>query len=319
MLLCKQIAVTTIQKNKAVALLSLYDIKAVLFDMDGTILNSMRCHQYAYAQAFQHYGIKNVTATEIYQNEGTLSEFNTLKKFLQRNNMLADEQLISKIVNYSHSISQKLLLMFGNQPIQYMPELIYRLKTEKYPLALVSGTSTSKIKLMLPESLYQNFNYVIGGRDVKNNKPDPECYLLAAKKLNVNPQNCLVIENSPNGIRAAKAAGMYCLAVTTTLSKTALTQADWIISPRITETVLFGKGSRISTINNKSTLPPTIFTKEVFKTFTKELKSSKEIPPNFMFIYKTDQKLKHLYARIIAVAFASIALSTTLLVFLFFA
>ena len=73
------------------------------------------------------------------------------------------------------------------------------------------------------------FDAVITGEDVKRKKPDPEIYLLAARRLALPPRRCLVVEDAPAGVEAAKAAGMFCLAVLTSAPRELLAAADWIV------------------------------------------------------------------------------------------
>jgi len=68
----------------------------------------------------------------------------------------------------------------------------------------------------------------INGDQVKNKKPDPELFLLAAERIGIEPANCVVIEDTPNGIQAAKAAGANCIAVTNSISAAKLSEADLV-------------------------------------------------------------------------------------------
>lgn len=95
-------------------------------------------------------------------------------------------------------------------------------------LAVASGTDQIKVranleKIGLPEP---SWNAVVTGNDVKNNKPAPDIFLSAAQKIGVEPGTCVVIEDSVNGIRAAKAAGMRCVAVAQTFPAERLQEAD---------------------------------------------------------------------------------------------
>jgi HAD superfamily hydrolase (TIGR01509 family) len=83
-----------------------------------------------------------------------------------------------------------------------------------YPVALASGSPTSVIReVMKLTGLDQVFRFTVFGDDMQNGKPDPEIYLTTAQKLGVDPARCLGIEDSGNGLRALKAAGMYAIAV----------------------------------------------------------------------------------------------------------
>jgi HAD superfamily hydrolase (TIGR01509 family) len=95
-------------------------------------------------------------------------------------------------------------------------------------LAVASGTDTIKVmanlqKIGLPE---ESWDAVVTGNDVKNNKPAPDIFLSAARRLGVAPAACAVVEDSVNGIRAAKAAGMRCVAVAQTFPAHLLREAD---------------------------------------------------------------------------------------------
>lgn len=95
-------------------------------------------------------------------------------------------------------------------------------------VAVASGTDQIKVmanlqKIGLPEA---SWDALVSGNDVKQNKPAPDIFLIAARKLDVAPADCVVIEDSVNGIRAAKAAGMRCVAVAQTFPASRLQEAD---------------------------------------------------------------------------------------------
>ena len=94
-------------------------------------------------------------------------------------------------------------------------------------VGLVTGTVQANIKAVLGNKIIALFDVVITETDVQRGKPYPDPYLRAAQKLDVTPEACLVIENAPVGIAAAKAAGMKCIALTTTLSPQQLDRADY--------------------------------------------------------------------------------------------
>jgi len=79
------------------------------------------------------------------------------------------------------------------------------------------------------EELLRKFDVVLTSEDVPRGKPHPDPYLEAARRLGVRPEECLVVENAPMGIRAAKAAGMRCLAVLSTLGPEDLDGADYFV------------------------------------------------------------------------------------------
>lgn len=94
----------------------------------------------------------------------------------------------------------------------------------------MTGAIRQNIEPVTGKELLENFDVIIPGHEVANTKPHPEPYLTAARKLDVQPNECLVIENAPLGIRAAKLAGMYCIAVKTTIkNEIQLHEADSIV------------------------------------------------------------------------------------------
>jgi beta-phosphoglucomutase len=102
------------------------------------------------------------------------------------------------------------------------------LKNQDVLVGLVTGSYYNEAQKILPKKVFDLFDTVVAGDCVTRGKPDPEPYLSAAKNLKVDPKECLVIENAPYGIKAAKSAGMMCYAVATSLSKEYLCQADKI-------------------------------------------------------------------------------------------
>lgn len=96
-------------------------------------------------------------------------------------------------------------------------------------LALVTGSNNAEATAALAATSLSNvFSTIVCAEDITHGKPHPEGYLLAAERLGVAPHDCIAIEDSPSGCRAAKAAGMTCIAITNTHSATELTDADYI-------------------------------------------------------------------------------------------
>ncbi len=97
-------------------------------------------------------------------------------------------------------------------------------------MAVASSADRVKIGINLREiGLSADiFDAIISGEDVERKKPFPDIYLLAAERIGLKPENCLVVEDAVSGITAGKAAGCKCLAVTTSFPAEKLTEADWI-------------------------------------------------------------------------------------------
>jgi beta-phosphoglucomutase len=94
-------------------------------------------------------------------------------------------------------------------------ELVASLRADGFRTAVGSSGPPANVALAIQGLALENaFDAVVTGRDVKRSKPDPECFLLAAERLSVPPERCVVFEDAPAGITAAKAAGMRCIAIT---------------------------------------------------------------------------------------------------------
>jgi len=118
----------------------------------------------------------------------------------------------------SKKLTQKIVEGYNNPSLQLFPgtaDLIKALhKTNEYKLAIASSSPKVAIKTMAKHfELEELFDVLVSGEEVKNGKPAPDVFLRTAAVLNVAPTNCVVLEDAPNGIRAAKAAGMKAITV----------------------------------------------------------------------------------------------------------
>jgi beta-phosphoglucomutase len=115
-------------------------------------------------------------------------------------------------------------------PLPGAIKIIKELKSEDFKLAVGSSGPPENVDLLLSQlKIKSKFDVIITSVDVKKGKPDPEVFLNAAKKLNIPPQNCIVIEDAPVGLEAAKRAGMISIALSTTHDQSELNDAYLII------------------------------------------------------------------------------------------
>lgn len=199
--------------------------EAVLFDMDGVIVDSMPYHFISWFEALKKYKV-TVTPLDIYEKEGEKSD-SCVRRFFQRDGIKFDEKKVQDVLNLRNKIYKKYFKVFLFEDIE---PVLKNLKKQNIKTAIVTGSSKQKVMAMLPKKIIKMFDVIISADMVKRGKPHPDSYLTAAKELNLNPGQCLVIENAPNGIKAAKAAKMFCVAVTTSLPKQYLSRADLIVS-----------------------------------------------------------------------------------------
>ena len=198
--------------------------KAILFDMDGVIVDSMPYHFLAWYEALRPYGVR-VSCFEVYSREGERWD-KSLSDFLRMGGIKPTPAIMEEVF----SLRQKL---FG----KYFKRFIFKgaedfllcLAHKGYRLGLVTGTPEAQVSGILPASVRKLFDCVVTGDTVRHGKPHPEPYLKAARLMGLRVHECLVVENAPYGIESARAAGMFCIAITTSLPRGYLSRADLIV------------------------------------------------------------------------------------------
>lgn len=197
-------------------------IKAVLFDNDGVLINSMPYHYKAWKTVFEEYNIF-IESEDVLLTEGCKSIELVQKIFADKEINLSDEEL-TRFVKRKNQLYQSIT------EATLRPEtesFLRQLKGDHLLIGLVTGTSRGNVDKVIHQAALALFDCVITGDDVSKGKPDPEAYLKAANELNVVSSECLVIENAPLGIEAAKRADMRVVALTTTLDREVLSGADY--------------------------------------------------------------------------------------------
>ncbi len=199
--------------------------EAVLFDFDGVIANTMKYHVQAWNQVFKQYNI-DIQPEDIFFQEGRGAAKIAPKLAQQKGLNLPSAEL--------EALTAKKRKIYNDiTKASVYPEteaLVSRLKEMSVKIGLVTGSIIPNMIVVTGEEFLKNFEIIITGDSVNENKPHPEPYLAAAEKLDVKPEQCIVIENAPLGIQAAKAAGMFCIAVKTTIkNEELLKKADLIV------------------------------------------------------------------------------------------
>ena len=203
-------------------------IKTVIFDMDGVIVDTEPVHKYAYNQHFNELGID--VSEEMYATftgNSTRNVFQKLKAHFDLAHEVEDLILRKRFLfNEAFDTKPDLELIEG------VFDLIKDLHEKGIQLILASSASNSTINRVFNRfDLDQYFSHKVSGEDFPKSKPDPAIFLHAAS-LSVAPkENCVVIEDSTNGIKAAKEAGIYCIGYKSKNSKhQEYSLADQIIS-----------------------------------------------------------------------------------------
>lgn len=194
--------------------------KAVIFDFDGTIANTMKQNYEAWKISLNKYGFMLDEATYYYE------EGKTPKMIVSQ--YTKDENIINRI------IKEKEKIFLENYEIKIFSgvvDLLSKLKKLNIKLALVTGGVHERVNYILEVSgLIKYFDCIITANDVTLGKPNKEPYIKALNQLNLQTSNCIVVENAPMGIQSAKSANIFCIALETTLSKDNLTNADLILN-----------------------------------------------------------------------------------------
>lgn len=177
-------------------------IKAILFDMDGVLIDSFESNLKFFQDILGHFGYKKPTREE-YEKCFHLPTVEVIKKLTH----LADEKKIQEINDFAMSDDFPYSLLAPTVPENAIA--ILRNLAKKYKLGIVTSR-TKKWVFEAPE-LEKNknlFSVVMAYEDTKNHKPHPEPLLVAAKKLNVQPSECVYIGDAPTDRKAGEAAGM---------------------------------------------------------------------------------------------------------------
>jgi len=203
--------------------------KAIICDMDGVIVDSMPYHFLAWYEALRPMGI-SVRCFDVYLREGERWE-KSLSDFLKSSSISPSKEIFRKVFMARRKLFKN---KFKRFVFKGAGEFLHCLKKNGYSLGLVTSTTRSGVRQILPQRIKKLFDHIVTGDCVKRGKPHPEPYLKAAKALKVKPSECLVIENAPYGIVSAKRAGMFCVALTSSLPEPYLKNAD-IIAGRLDE------------------------------------------------------------------------------------
>lgn len=193
--------------------------------MDGVIVDSMPYHFIAWYEALRAYGVR-VSCFDVYEREGERWQ-KTLQDLLKGAQVNPTPKIMRKIFSLRQRVFKK---YFRQYIFPGAKELLACLARQGYLLALVTGTPIAEIRRILPKQIFRRFNCIISGDKVKHGKPHPEPYLKAAEALGLKPAECVVVENAPLGIRSAKSAGIFTIAITTSLPAYYLLQADTIVN-----------------------------------------------------------------------------------------
>jgi HAD superfamily hydrolase (TIGR01509 family) len=191
-------------------------IQTVIFDMDGVIVDTEPVHHYAYHQHFKQLAIE--VTPEMYASFTGSSTKNIYAIIKEHFNLKEDVQTLVEgkrgLFNKAFDEKEDLFLLDG------VLELIQDLFKNGMQLVLASSSANETIERIFNRfKLNDYFTYKVSGEDFPKSKPHPAIFLKAAELAKTPVENCIVIEDSSNGIQAAKSAGIYCVGYKSANSK----------------------------------------------------------------------------------------------------
>jgi HAD superfamily hydrolase (TIGR01509 family) len=185
-------------------------IKAVLFDMDGVLIEAKEWHFEALNKALELFGMK----ISRYDHLVTYDGLPTKKKL----EMLSVERglpaTLHSFINDMKQIYTLEIIHMLCKPRFHHEYALSTLKAEGYHIAVCSNSVINTVAVMMEKSSLMDYlDFYLSAQDVKNPKPEPDIYLTAMKKLGLKPEECMIVEDNENGIKAAKASGAWVMEV----------------------------------------------------------------------------------------------------------
>jgi len=202
----------------------------LIFDVDGVIADTEAVNARASIKVFEDlFGVKCVKRQDFEAGLGRGAE-----EYVKAAARIHGLELTEEQINKATQLRQEYFLnVLSEEPLPPFPgvvELMQKaMQREDFRVAIATSGTLEKSRAVLDATgvPYQEMVYITGS-DVKNKKPNPELFLLAAERMGVESANCVVIEDAPNGVQAAKAAGAKCIAVTNSTNATNLSHADLV-------------------------------------------------------------------------------------------
>ncbi len=187
--------------------------KAIFFDMDGVLFDSMKHHANAWVKALHKMGLP-FTEYEAYMNEGRTGASTIDGVFVKTHGRIATEEEKNNI----YRLKSELFEASGKtEQIAFALELLEKVKAQNLEIFVVTGSGQASLLDNLEHNFPQIFHKekMVTAFDVQHGKPHPEPYLMALKKSGVQPWEVVVIENAPLGVESATEAGLFTIGINT--------------------------------------------------------------------------------------------------------
>lgn len=198
--------------------------KGVIFDMDGTLIVSTEADYLAWEKVFYNYGKK--LSFQDYQPLLGIRSANVIKEHLG----ITGEEDVKRILKEKFNYFVEIITANPIKPVLAAEAFLISMANYPVKVALATSSRKEKMQLVLKQlNFLQYFDAIVTGEEVENSKPAPDIFLKAAERLSLSAQDCMVVEDGPIGVAAAKNAKMKCVAITETHSMDKLYQADIVI------------------------------------------------------------------------------------------
>lgn len=185
-------------------------IKAVIFDMDGVLIEAKDWHYEALNKALRLFGMEISRYDHLVTYDGLPTRKKLEMLSLERNLPRG----LHKFINEMKQQYTMQMIYSLCKPKFYHEYALSNLKNEGYKMAVCSNSIRETIEIMMKcASLDIYLDFYVSNQDVKNGKPDPEMYNKAIEKMHLSPNECMIVEDNENGIKAARASGANVMVV----------------------------------------------------------------------------------------------------------
>lgn len=185
--------------------------KGFIFDLDGVIVDTAKYHFLAWRKLANSLGI-DFSETQNEQLKG-VSRVSSLEKILSWGNIsISEDKFMELMAKKNDDYLEHINTMDEEEILVDVPKILNHLKDNNQPISLGSASKNART-ILKKVGLYNTFDAIVDGNDVSKAKPDPEVFLIAAKHLNIKPENCIVFEDSVAGVKAANIANMISIGI----------------------------------------------------------------------------------------------------------
>ena len=199
---------------------------SAIFDMDGTLVDNTPYHFKSWHALFEKYNLGQLSIDTYHQEISGIPIMDTLKRLFPGDGQAQLKALLKEKEDVYKSLYAPFVA-----PVNGLENFLTELKNAGIKMAMASSATVDDINFILSHvAIREDFNAIIDGSRVSKSKPNPQIFLKAAEELNARPEDCVVFEDSIAGIKAANAAGMKVVGITTGNTADKLQPSDLVIT-----------------------------------------------------------------------------------------